>query len=51
VLKEPKVLIQGLKERRDRREQQDFLVLKELPKELKVRQDRQVTQVLKVLKA
>jgi hypothetical protein len=42
VLKEHKVPIQVLKELRDQKEQQDFLVLKGLPKELKVRQDRQV---------
>jgi hypothetical protein len=51
VLKEHKVPIQVLKELRDQKEQQDFLVLKGLPKELKVRRDRQVTQELKVLKA
>jgi hypothetical protein len=42
VLKELKVPIQVLKELRDLKEPQDFLVLKGLPKELKVRQDRQV---------
>jgi hypothetical protein len=51
VLKEHKVPIQVLKELLDRRVRQDFLDLKGLPKELKVQQDRQVTQVLRELKA